>query len=413
MGIALQISHSAREFSFGSEGVSAAGQLRVAVIDPDRDRRRAAARVLSNTAASVRQIPDYIAGQEDAQRILRQGFDIVAVCLDGNPELALAMVESLCRAGQSTVIVYTDHATQETMMRAMRAGAREFLRMPFDVVEVREALERAAERGTALPVDHVENAGLFVFLGAKGGSGTTTVACNFALALASEPGKRTLLIDLDLPQGDAALDLGLVASYTTREALAVADHLDSELLASMLVRHCSGLQVLAAPGRFSCEGLDAELSPESINKLIALAVEDFDAVVVDAGARMDLSGTEIFEKAAHIYLVAQAGIPELRNANRTIAALEPAQAAKLDVVLNRFSSKLFSSSDGVIEKALSKRAEWRIPSGIAAFAGEKERRVFSGRGEEDEGYRVIQSMARAACGLPVVQQKRHAFGWFR
>jgi len=35
--------------------------------------------------------------------------------------------------------------------------------------------------------------------------GTTTVACNFAVELAQESGRSTLLIDLDLPLGDAAL----------------------------------------------------------------------------------------------------------------------------------------------------------------------------------------------------------------
>ena len=91
---------------------------------------------------------------------------------------------------------------------------------------------------------------LLAFMGAKGGTGVTTLACNFAVALAQEPGENTLLIDLDLPLGDAALNLGIVAEFSTIDALQVADRLDGSLLSQLLVKHSSGLSVLAAPGKF-------------------------------------------------------------------------------------------------------------------------------------------------------------------
>ena len=61
--------------------------------------------------------------------------------------------------------------------------------------------------------------GLHVFLGSKGGSGVTTVACNVAIALAQRPEHRILLIDLALPIGDCALCLGISAGYSTEDAL--------------------------------------------------------------------------------------------------------------------------------------------------------------------------------------------------
>ena len=45
---------------------------------------------------------------------------------------------------------------------------------------------------------------MLIFVGAKGGSGVTTIASNFAVALAQEPDKSAVLIDLNLPFGDAA-----------------------------------------------------------------------------------------------------------------------------------------------------------------------------------------------------------------
>ena len=88
------------------------------------------------------------------------------------------------------------------------------------------------------------------FLGAKGGDGVTTLACNFAVSMAKESGQSTLLIDLDLPLGDAALNLGVVAEYSTINALQNAARLDSAFLSKLLVKHSSGVSVLAAPGKF-------------------------------------------------------------------------------------------------------------------------------------------------------------------
>ena len=88
---------------------------------------------------------------------------------------------------------------------------------------------------------------MFVFLGAKGGCGVTTIASNFALALAQESGQNTLLIDFGLPLGDAAINLGMAAEYSTANALQDSNRLDANFLSGLLAKHSSGLNVLAAP----------------------------------------------------------------------------------------------------------------------------------------------------------------------
>ena len=75
----------------------------------------------------------------------------------------------------------------------------------------------------------------------------TTIASSFALSLARESGKRVVLIDLALPLGDAALQLGLKGQYSTADALLNFSRVDSNFLSTLLVKHDSGLQVLAAP----------------------------------------------------------------------------------------------------------------------------------------------------------------------
>src|ERR1039458_7203981 len=114
------------------------------------------------------------------------------------------------------------------VVRCMRAGAREYLTLPFKQSTMSEALDRAAD--TVHPPTRAEkrtHGRMLVFLGAKGGSGVTTVACNFAVALAQESGQSTLLIDLGLTMGDAALNLGIVAEYSTDNALLDSGRLDA------------------------------------------------------------------------------------------------------------------------------------------------------------------------------------------
>ena len=104
---------------------------------------------------------------------------------------------------------------------------------------------------------------LLTFIGAKGGAGATTIACNFAVALAQDPNQKTLLIDLDLPLGDAALNLGIAAEYSTINALQSTNRLDASFLSQLLVKHSSGVSVLAAPGKF----IPYETSDEAIDRL--------------------------------------------------------------------------------------------------------------------------------------------------
>jgi pilus assembly protein CpaE len=203
---------------------------------------------------------------------------------------------------------------------------------------------------------------MYAFIGSKGGAGTTMLACNFAVALAKESGERTLLIDLDLPLGDAALNLGITAEFSGIDALQQVDRLDGKFLDQLLVKHSSGLWVLAAPGRF----VQYQSDNEGINRLLQVARHAFDNVVVDLGSRLELMGTTAYREATTVYLVTQASIPELRNSNRLITQFFSAQVPKLEIVINRYESRVLGVSEEHITKALTRPAQWKIPNDYAA-----------------------------------------------
>ena len=296
------------------------------------------------------------------QVLINEGVDVVLMAVDGDQEAALATIEGLCRAGSVTPIAYSQGTNDDLLIRCMRAGVREFLIYPFEQGVIEEAFSRTPTRSQLKPETKKVNGKSFVFLGAKGGSGVTTAACNFAVSLAKGTKRTTLLIDLDLPLGDAALNLGITNEFSTLDALRDDQRLDSTFLMELVVRHSSGLHLLGAPGHFA----RVPAADRSIDMLIKNATEAFEYVVVDAGSRLDLVDTHLFDVATTIYLITQVGIPELRNSNRLITgALQP-YLPKLEIVLNRYTSALFEIGDTEIARALTRPAQWRIPNDFNA-----------------------------------------------
>jgi pilus assembly protein CpaE len=382
--------------------------LSIALLGPDEQRRKEAANALLRCeGVEVREYSDYPPVLEDVPRLLEQRNDVILVDLDSKPEYALELVENFCANGSATVMVYSSKPDPDLLVRCMRAGAREFLTPPFAHSTMAEALLRASGRRTATRLPRKTGGRLLVFLGAKGGAGVTTLACNFAVALAQESGQSTLLIDLDLPLGDAALNLGIVTEYSTVNALQDAGRLDSRFLAKLLIKHSSGVSVLAAPGKFP----QFHASNEAIDKLMTVARQDFDNVVVDVGARLDLTDSALFKNAYTIYLVTQAGIPELRNSNRLISQFFTVGSPKLEIVINRYEPRALGVSDETITKALTRPANWKIPNDYAAVRQMQNTATPLAMGDSPIS-KLIRQMAISICGQRATQPKKKGFRLF-
>ena len=387
-------------------GVPSADDLSIALIGPDAGRRSALAAELAICGGnSVQEFPLYPAGLDALPQLMKENHDVILIDLDSDPEFALELVENICAKGSSTVMVYSQTPDPELMLQSMRAGAREFLTLPLKPGYVSDALARAAARR---PVKAAKKAGkLLVFMGAKGGVGVTSVACNFAVALAQKAGQKTLLIDLDLPLGDAALNLGIIPEYSTINALQESDRLDASFLSKLLVRHSSGLWVLAAPGKFP----QYQPSSESIEKLLQVARQEYDNVVVDVGSRLNLQETTLFRDASTIYLVTQAGIPELRKSNRLINQYFSGGGPKLEIVLNRHESHTLGVADEHITKALTRPVQWKVPNDHALMRKMQINATPLALGDSSVA-RLIKQMANSVNGEPDLQAKKKAFKLF-
>jgi Flp pilus assembly CpaE family ATPase len=134
--------------------------------------------------------------------------------------------------------------------------------------------------------------------------------------------------------------------------------------------------------------------------------------VVDAGSRLDLQPTHLFNAAATMYLVTQIGIPELRNSNRLISRLSTAGGPKLSIVINRYDPRNREIDDEHVTKALTRPPEWKIPNNYAAVRRMQNTAIPLIQ-EDSEISRAIRQMTRAVSGQPTVPEKRKGFSFFR
>jgi pilus assembly protein CpaE len=165
--------------------------------------------------------------------------------------------------------------------------------------------------------------------------------------------------------------------------------------------------VLAAPGKFP----QFHATNEAIDRLLAVARQGFDNVVVDVGSRLDLTGTALYKDASIIYLVTQAGIPELRNSNRVISQFFSTGGPKLEIVINRYEPRSLGVTEEHITKALTRPAQWKIPNDYPAVR--RMQNTATPLALEDSPIsRLIHDMARSVSGQPKEQPKKKGFSLF-
>lgn len=381
--------------------------LSVVLIGPEEQRRKAVANALAGSQANVTQEFASYPDLDDVPQLLEADYDVIIIDLDSDPEYALDLVEHFCGNGSATVMVYSAQNDSALLVRCMRAGAREFLSQPIATSTIAEALVRASVRRPTVRAPKKTLGKLLVFAGAKGGSGVSTIASNFAILLSQESHKNTLLLDLALPLGAAALDLGIMTQFSTANALQNISRLDSHFLSKLLTKHSSGLSVLSAPDKYT----PIHASDEAIERLFTVARQDFDYVVVDAGSSIGSTYKAMLKGAAVVYLVTQVSISELRNSNRLISEFFTLPSPKLEIVLNRFTPNTLGIDEENITKALTMPATWKIPSDYGTVQRAQNTATPLALGDSSIAD-VIRRMARTACGLPAVPEKKRRFSLF-
>jgi len=165
--------------------------------------------------------------------------------------------------------------------------------------------------------------------------------------------------------------------------------------------------VLAAPDKYT----PVQATAEAVEKLLSVARQDFDYVVVDAGSRFESMDKALFTRGATVYFVLQVSISQLRNSNRLISELFTSKGTKVEVVLNRYTPRVLEIDEASIAKALTIPVTWKIPNDYQTVQSAQNAATPLVL-EDSPISRVIRQMTRSACGLPTDPEKKKRFSLF-
>ncbi|PKO62184.1 MAG: response regulator receiver protein [Betaproteobacteria bacterium HGW-Betaproteobacteria-18] len=262
------------------------------------------------------------------------------------------------------VLLVSPDPSIDLLKRAMKAGVRHVLPAPLNKASVLSAVDYLRE-SESLSSRLVANEGeLLAFLNAKGGSGSTFLASNLGYALAAT-GKKVLLVDLNLFFGD------LVANVTDQkpgssvlDLARQSELLDAALLASSVLAARDNLYVLAAP---LLPYRTDVLTPVILQKIIELALSQYDFVIMDVGRTLDPTSIKALDLSARIYLVLQLALPAIQNVKRIETVFEGLGYAqgKLNVVVNRYEKNGGIGLDE-LERATQTKVARTVPASYEA-----------------------------------------------
>jgi pilus assembly protein CpaE len=151
--------------------------------------------------------------------------------------------------------------------------------------------------------------------------------------------QKVLLIDLNLQFGDA---LSFVqdgkATRSISDLSRDIKRLDESLLQASAIKVTPNYSILAAPDE---PGQAADILPEHIDAILKLAVTQYDIVLLDLPRVIDARLIKALDQATSIFLVLQASVPHLRNADRLVSAFRALEypREKIELVVNRFDKR--------------------------------------------------------------------------
>jgi pilus assembly protein CpaE len=263
---------------------------------------------------------------------------------------------------QAPIVLLASGESSALLEEALDADVADVLLLPQLTENVVFAIRKASHGGRRAQgsTRRRGNGRVITVFSPKGGTGKTVMATNLSTSFAKHAGKRTLLLDLDLQFGDAAIMLGIEPEKTIQDLVTAPGELDPEKLAGYTTRHSSGLDVLPAPIRPE----DAELVTEAkLARLIEVAKESYDVIVVDTSPFFHGPMLATLDQTDDLLLVCGLDVPTIKNVRLSLQTLELLSfpPERVRVVLNRANSNV-GMKKGEVEAALETKVRFEVPS---------------------------------------------------
>jgi pilus assembly protein CpaE len=292
------------------------------------------------TALSAEARVQLLAGGNDAEQlheeIVRLKPNAALITLGANAEQAIKLIQRLTsEVPKTALIAAANDAAPDLLLQSLRAGAREFLKLPINTDELKMVLDRVAEF-SAGQVDTPKKKGRMVAVfSSKGGCGTSFIATNLAVATNAQ----TVVVDLNLQAGDLPLFLGVEPKYSFADMAENRSRLDTSLIKSFVTPYSSKLALLAAPRE--ADSAD-EIEPEHVFEVLQRLRESYEYVVLDPQHTFDSITLAALDQSDEIVLVLTLDIPAIRSTQRALEIFDRLgyPRKKIRILVNRWSKQI-------------------------------------------------------------------------
>lgn len=290
----------------------AAGRLPLmAFVDAETERVLQEASVLLGRSAIMRggiaKAIDYLSEERSPHLLL---VDISRIDL---PLSQIHTLADVCEPG-TTVVAIGDHNDVGLYRDLIDAGVSHYIVKPLTRELLTKALTPKVNSGD-IGRSSLKLGKLVSVIGARGGVGATTLACNLAWHLANRQSRRVALVDLDLQHGDCGFLFNLNTAPGFRDALANPLRLDHLLLDRIMTQHGERLFVLGSEEPLHEH---VQFTAPAIDALFSVLQSQFHYVVVDVPRSSAPAYRRAVEIADRRIIVVDQTMRAMRDASRLI-----------------------------------------------------------------------------------------------
>jgi len=290
--------------------------------------------------------------------------NLVFFHLDPNAAEVVEVIDYVSTKYPELALIAVSHQTApDAILAPMRAGCDQFVCEPIDPNDLANAVARVASRRL---LSNTKSRCICV-VGASGGAGTTTIACNLALEIGNLADRDCALVDLDLQFGDVALNFDCEPRYTIHDLAESGNELDRSILATTVTTLPCKVALLSRPD--TIEQHEA-ITPEVIHRVLELLTVVYENVVVDLPGRFDVQTIAAMGQADLILIVCQLSVPSLRNAKRFYDTLMRmgVPEEKIEIVVNRSDGRSGRITEADVVATVKKPAFATIPNDYQCVA---------------------------------------------
>ncbi len=228
------------------------------------------------------------------------------------------------------VIALAETADRQSVLTALRSGARDFISPDMRPGEVISLVRRAAQREVSDPQrgNGGSEGAMTAVASARPGGDTTMFALHLALALQEQaPKDEILLLDLGVPAGDSLQYLGIEPTYTFVDAIRSLRRLDETLINTAFPKHETGLRILAMPE----DALEmSRITSADLYVLLSALKRHFRQIVVNLGG---VPASEflyvLLGRADRTLLLVEQSVPSCKQNRNLLQKLRDAKVDKM------------------------------------------------------------------------------------